>query len=152
MALNSRSSIDPRWVTHNQSVGYGLQLATVEIYDADFSTKTYDAVSNTWSGTSTSLYTGPARIQPLASNVQSNEDFNPTLLQSVRVQIPYGKNTVSGSGGEMPDIRPNHRMKVTSCATNPVLEEFYYVVVGVMNSSNAWERTLVCKVDTELGG
>ena len=151
MALNSRSAIDPRWVTHNQSVSYGLQVATVQVYNAESGTKTYDAETNTWSGNATDLHTGPARIQPpTSSSTDTTQDYNPTNLQTVRVILPLGKNSLAGSGGIVPDIRPNNRIRVTSSPYNTTLENFIYVVVGVLNSSNAWERTLLCKADIEL--
>ena len=150
MALNSRGAVDPRWLTHNQSVGYALQLATVDIYNPASGEQEYDAETNTWTGTTTPLYLGPARIQPVASVTETTLEYNPTTIQNVRVILPYGKNTLDGSQGEVPDIRPNDRIRVTSSPYNTNLEKFIYVVIGVLNSSNAWERTLLCRVDTEL--
>lgn len=150
MALNSRGAVDPRWLTHNQSVGYALQLATVDIYNPASGEQTYDAETNTWTGTTTPLYTGPARIQPVASVTETTLEYNPTTIQNVRMILPYGKNTLAGSEGEVPDIRPNDRIRVTASPYNTNLEKFIYVVIGVLNSSNAWERTLLCRVDTEL--
>jgi hypothetical protein len=150
MALNSRGAIDPRWLTHNQAVGYGLQLATVEIYSPALGDQVYDPATNTFSGTKETLYTGPARIQPTSGPVESSEEYNPTNLQTVRVVIPVNKNTLDGSSGILPDIRPNHKLLVTSSPYNAQLESFSYEVIGVLNSSNAWERTLVCRVDMEL--
>lgn len=150
MALNSRGAVDPRWLTHNQSVGYALQLATVDIYNPASGDQTYNAETNSWTGTTTPLYTGPARIQPVASVTETTLEYNPTTIQNVRVILPYGKNTLEDSDGIVPDIRPNDRLRVTSSAYNTNLEKFIYVVIGVLNSSNAWERTLLCRVDTEL--
>ena len=150
MALNSRGAVDPRWLTHNQVVGYALQLATVDIYNPASGEQTYDAETNTWTGTTTPLYTGPARIQPVASVTETTLEYNPTTIQNVRVILPYGKSTLDGSDGVVPDIRPNDRLRVTSSPHNSSLEKFIYVVIGVLNSSNAWERTLLCRVDTEL--
>lgn len=150
MALNSRSSIDPRWLTHNRSVGYGLQLAQVEIYNPASGSQEYDATTNTWTGSKTTIYTGPARVQPISNAGDAGDTYNPTLFQNVRVEIPYGKNTLAGTSGELPDIRPNDRIIVTSSPYNSVLTKFVFSVIGVMNSSNAWERTLLCRVDTEL--
>jgi hypothetical protein len=50
----------------------------------------------------------------------------------------------------VPDIRPNDKLVVTSSPYNDALEKFSYMVIGVMNSSNAWERTLMCRVDMEI--
>lgn len=150
MALNTRGAVDPRWLSHNQAVGYALQLASVRIYNPASGEQTYDADTNTYTGTATDLYVGRARIQPTASATETSQDYNPTTLQTVRVVLPYNKNELAGSDGVVPDIRPNDRMLVTSSPENQTLEKFIYVVIGVLNSSNAWERTVLCRVDTEL--
>jgi len=150
MALNSRGAVDPRWLTHNQSVGYGLQLATVTVYNPSSEDKTYDADTNTWSGSNTDLYAGPARIQPENRITDGVQEFNPTTLQNVNIILPYNKNTLEGSNGVLPDIRPNDKIRVTASPYNLTLEKFIYSVTGVLNSSNAWERTLLCRVDIEL--
>ena len=150
MALNTRGAVDPRWLTHNQPVGYALQLATVRIYNPAAEGQVYDPATNTFSGSFTDLYTGQARIQPISTPSDTPEEYNPTMLQTVRVVLPLGKNTLTGSDGVVPDIRPNDKMVVTSSPYNEQLEKFSYMVIGVMNSSNAWERTLLCRVDTEL--
>lgn len=140
LALNTRGAIDPRWTSHNRGVLRALQLATVEVFNQASSTKVYDAVTNTWTGSDTTLYTGPARVQQLNSVSETAENYNPTFLKTVRVQI----------AASAVDIRPNDRMRVTACATNATLTKFIYVVTDVLNSSNAWEKTLLCRVDTEL--
>ncbi len=140
MALNTRGSIDPRWTTHNRGVLRALQLATVEIFNQGSASQVYDAVTNTWTGTATTLYTGPARVQQLNSVSETSENYNPTFIKTVRVQIE----------ATAVDIRPNDGMRVTACATNESLKNFIYVVTDVLNSSNAWEKTLLCRVDTEL--
>lgn len=143
MALNTRGSVDPRWLTHNREVVSALKLATVQIYNPASGSQTYDATENSWTGSTTVLYTGKARIQPVNAVNEISDNYNPTFIKTVRVQIDAATSTSA-------DIRPNDRMKVTSCASNRALEGFVYIVTDVMNSSNPWERTLLCKVDTEL--
>jgi hypothetical protein len=150
MALNSRGAIDPRWLTHNQAVGYGLQLATVEVYSSASGDQVYDPATNTFSGFTVPLYIGPARIQPTSNPTESTDSYNPTSLQVVRVILPLNKNTVEGYDGAIPDIRPNNKVRVTASAYNTQLLAFSYEVIGILNSSNAWERTLICRVDMEL--
>lgn len=150
MALNSRGSVDPRWLTHNRGVVRALQLADVEISTANGASQDYDAATGTWDATSNVIFTGRARVQPVNAVSEVGDTYNPTSLKTVRVQIGYNENTVEGSTGLVPDIRPNDRLRVTACATNESLTKFIYVVTDVLNSSNAWERTLLCKVDTEL--
>lgn len=150
MALNTRGSVDPRWLTHNRGVVTALQLATVEIYNPASGSQEYDATTNTWTGDTTTLYTGQARIQPVNAVSEVADNYNPTFIKTVRVQISYNKNTLTGATDAMPDIRPNDKMKVTASPNNEALTKFIYVVTDVLNSSNSWERTLLCRVDTEL--
>lgn len=143
MALNARGSVDPRWLTHNRGVISALKLATVQIYNPASGSQEYDAAENSWTGSTTVLYTGKARIQPVNAVSEVSDNYNPTFIKTVRVQIEALRTG-------MADIRPNDRMKVTSCVSNKALEKFVYIVTDVLNSSNPWERTLLCKVDTEL--
>lgn len=150
MALNTRGAVDPRWLTHNRPVEYALQLATVRVYNPASGEQVYDPATNTFTGTATDLYMGPARIQPTSPPAETGQEYNPTSLQTVRVVLPLNKNTLEGSDGVVPDIRPNDKLVVTASPYNAQLENFVYVVIGVLNSSNAWERSLVCRVDMEL--
>jgi hypothetical protein len=125
-------------------------LASVQIYNPASGGQEYDAESNSWTGTTTALYEGKARIQPINAVNEVNDAYNPTFIKTVRVQIAYNKNQLEGATDAMPDIRPNDRMTVTSSPYNLALEKFVYVVTDVMNSSNSWERTLICRVDSEL--
>ena len=150
LALNSRGSIDPRWLTHNASVLYGLELATIEIFNSVNDSDTYNAETNSWDTTRNYLYTGKARIQTINSVTETNDTYDPTFIKTVRVQISYNRNQLEGSDGQIPDIRPNDKMLVTASPYNTSLEKFSYIVFDVLNSSNAWERTLLCRIDTEL--
>jgi hypothetical protein len=125
-------------------------LASVQIYNPASGSQEYDAETNSWTGTTTPLYEGMARIQPVNAVSEITDVYNPTFIKTVRVQIAYNKNQLEDSEGLMPDIRPNDKMSVVSAPYNPSLEKFVYVVTDVLNSSNSWERTLVCRVDSEL--
>lgn len=153
LALNSRGSVDPRWLTHNQRVLYALELAQIEIFEPTTATQVYNPTTNTWTVTSNPVWTGPARVQPISLNGTTGSeasDYNPSLFQNVKIQISNGRNTLSGSSGDVPDIRTNYQVRVTSSPYDSTLEKFVFVVTSVLNSSNAWERTLLCKVDIEL--
>lgn len=150
MALNTRGSVDPRWLTHNRRVLSALELSSVEIFAANGTGQTYDATTNTWTSTAQNIYTGRARVQPVNAVNESGDNFNPSFFKTVRVQISCNKNQIEGATEAMPDIRPNYKMRITAAPYNETLTKFIYVVTDVLNSSNAWERTLLCKVDTEL--
>lgn len=152
MAINTRGSIDPRWPYHSRNVGRALELAEVEIFSGSNADRVYDPVTNAWTGDATTLFTGRARIQQknTSSDTSTSYIYNPTMLQNVDVFISYGRNTLAGSDGDIPDIRPNDKMRVTSADYNPDLTKFLFTVIGVMNSSNSWEKRLLCRIDTEI--
>lgn len=150
LALNTRGSVDPRWLSHNSGVLRALQLASIEIYRAPSNAQTYNATTNTWTSSSTELFVGKARIQPVSGANEVATSINPTAIQTVLVQISKHKNESETAGTEIPDLRPNDRLKVLSSPSNNQLEKYIFVVNRVLNSSNAWEISLECKVDIEL--
>jgi hypothetical protein len=150
LALNSRGSVDPRWIFHNRSVALALHLANVSIYNEASSDQQYDPLTNTWTGSKAIKWEGKARIQPIGGATGGGDVYNPTMFQGVRVQLAYGRNELTGVTDTMPDFRMNDRMIVTSAPFNAELEKFIFTVTGVLNSSNPWEKTLLCVVDTEL--
>lgn len=156
MALNTRPAVDPRWSFYNSGIEKALRLATVEIYNPDSAQSEYDAATNTWSGTTTLLWVGKARIQPRASTARLGTAGNvitsidPGASQIVEVHIGLRENQLEGSDGEMPNIRPGHRMLVTASPLDEQLKNFEFVIRSVINSSNPWHRALLCEVNQEL--
>lgn len=156
LALNSRSAIDPRWTFHNLAIEASLALATVEIYNPSSDSSVYDPITNSWSGAAVLLWTGKARIQPrkpssdMGSVGSQITGIDPGSSQVVEVHIGLRENQLTGSGGAMADIRPGHRMMVTSSPLDELMQNFEYVVRSVINSSNPWHRTLLCEVNQEL--
>lgn len=156
MALNTRPTVDPRWYYHNSGIEKSLRLATVEIYNPDSSSSVYDATTNTWTGDTTLLWVGKARIQPRSSTARIGvagnlvTSIDPGASQIVEVHIGLRENQLAGSEGVMPDIRPGHRLLVTESPLDEQLKNFEFVVRGVINSSNPWHRALLCEVNQEL--
>lgn len=156
MALNSRPAVDPRWTFHNSSIEKSLRLATVEIYNPDSKSSVYNATTNTWSGGTTLLWVGKARIQPRSSSARIGTSGNvisaidPGASQIIEVHIGLRENQLAGSNGVMPDLRPGHRMLVTNSPLDQQLKNFVFVVRSVINSSNPWHRALLCEVNQEL--
>jgi len=152
MALNSRSSIDPRWVYHNRNVGYGLQLADIKIFSSNVSTKVYDAVTNTWTGSDSIIWLGKARIQSVSNSTSTNladSAYNPTTVQHLQFQISEGRNKVTGVTA-IPDLRPGDKVVVTNNPVDAQMTKFTFTISNVLQNSNPWERTFVCSIDTEL--
>ena len=152
MALNSRSSIDPRWVYHNRNVGYGLQLADITIFSSNASSKVYDAATNTWSGDNNIIWVGKARIQSVSNSTSTNlvdSNYNPTTVQHLQFQISEGRNKVTGVTA-IPDLRPGDKVIVNDNPVDAQMTKFVFVISNMLQNSNPWERTFVCNVDTEL--
>ena len=152
MALNTRSSVDPRWVTHHSPVEDGLTLAYIEIFKPNNSDKQYDPITNTWTTDSTVLYKGWARIQPNRpfTTFDSSNDFVPASAKDVAVFFNIHKNDIDGYDGGIADIRPGYEMKVVSAPNDEQMVNFKYTVKSVINSSNNWSRGIVCEVNQEL--
>lgn len=141
MALNSRSVIHPRWTSHSLNVEAGTMLAEVQIFDPEIGSSVYDEITNTWDTTRTILWAGPARVQPFGRGRDVSGSMNPSDIGDVNIHL--------GAIGTI-DLRPGHQIFVTSCATNPQLVNFIYTIKSVVNSSNAWNRVVLCEVDQEV--
>lgn len=82
------------------------------------------------------VYTGNARVQPLRTATEKGgTQIQPILVSVSELDL---------------DVRPKHLMKVLSCAENPVLKNYKYVVYEVTDSSNLIERTFYVKQDVEV--
>lgn len=141
MALNSRSAIHPKWFSHNLPVESGFNLASIEIFDSNISDGTYNATTNTWSGSRTVLWSGEARIQPVSKSTNRANTGNPTSVLDVEVHFNHP--------GDL-DILPGHQIFVTASPYNTPLTNMILTVRTALNSSNAWNRVLVCEVDEEV--
>lgn len=156
MALNTRSAIDPRWSFHNVAIENSLALASIEIYNSSNASDTYDPLTNSWSGTTTLLWSGRARVQPRSTSARQGTlgnqmtGIDPAASQVVEVHIGMRENQVTGSNGEMADIRPGHRMLITNSPLDQLMQSFEFIVRSVVNSSNPWHRVLLCEVNQEL--
>lgn len=149
MALNGRPALDPRWLTHHRGVSRAFQLATITVYNENQAARIYNATTNTFDTNQTAIWTGKARIQPKSNGTDRNMMGNNTVIQEVEIQLDLQGNTITGSNGAMADIRPGNYIIVTASPSATQLTKFVYIVRAVVNSSNAWQRTLVCEVDVE---
>lgn len=149
MALNSRPAIHPKWLTHNNNVESSFHLATIEIYDPEINDGSYNAATNTFTSARTVLWTGKARIQAVRSSILKQNDNNPTNSQELEIHLDMRGNTLAGSEGEMPDIRPNYQIFVTSSPYDETLENYILTVRSSISTSNPWGKMLLCEVDLE---
>lgn len=141
MALNSRSTIDSRWLSHNLKVEAGFNTAEIEIFDSNVSDATYNATTNTWTGSRTTIWSGKARIQPVTKSTNRSGTMNPTSVTEVEVHFNYPGDV---------DILPGHQIFVAESPYNTPLTNMILTVRSAVNSSNAWNRVLLCEIDEEV--
>jgi hypothetical protein len=151
LALNTRPVLHPKWTSHNVPVEDGLGLAHIQIIKPNAVEKTYDAVSNTWTESTATIYEGWARIQPLRQSTisESSNDFIPMTGKDVAMFFNLKKNLMEDWDGELADIRPGYEVIVISAVADPLLTGFQYTVKSVINSSNSWSRGITCEVNQE---
>lgn len=150
MALNIRGILDPRWLGHHRSVSAGLQICDISIYNENLGGRTYNATTNAWTNTDTKIWSGKARIQAKTTASDRMIKVNPTSVREVQFQISFNKNTLAGSNGIMPDLRPGNYIIVNNSPYDSSLQKFSYIIKSVINSSNPWQRTILTEVDMEV--
>jgi hypothetical protein len=142
MALNTRGSLDPRWLTHNRAILEGGMLATIEVFNPGIGGSTYDAATNTWTSARTVLWTGKARVQPVRNAALRANMANPTSIQEVEIHIPLAADT--------PDIRPNDQIFIVDSPYDSSLQHYIVTVRGSVSSSNPWHKIVRCEIDQEV--
>lgn len=143
MALNSRSSLDPRWTRHHTPVATGFMLATVTVnrklpIDGEL---VYDRDTETYSGGqfATILDQVKARIQPFGIIGDMVVGQDSTSRRLMRVQIENVQTNVN----------VDDQLVVNFCADNPELMGFDFEVRGTISSSNAWLTDIIAEADTK---
>lgn len=142
MPINTRPVLDPRWAFHHRGVASSFQICDVTIYNENLRSRVYNATTNAWDSNETSVWSGKARIQPLATAADRNMTGNNTEVQRVEIQIDFAGTVIA-------DIRPGNYIHVSASPLDANLTKFVYIIKSVMNSSNPWQRTLMCEVDME---
>jgi len=141
MALNSRAAVSPKWFSHNLPVEQGFNLAQIEIFDSNISDSVYNPTTNSWTGSRTVLWTGRARIQPIRKPSNADSESNPSQVSMVEVHFNHP--------GDL-DVIAGSQIFVTKAPYNTSLEKMILTVLSSTNSSNAWNRVLVCQIDEEV--
>lgn len=142
MALRPRGGERPlfsqRWVDGLAKAAGTWMPCEIEVYALN-GEPVRDPVFDTWTETTTTHYTGKARVQPVRSSREVQNTGDPTTTQRVRFQVPVG------DWGLLPD----QRVTVTSATLNPALERSQFVVVEITDSSNPFETTFECTTNLE---
>lgn len=131
-----------RWQDELAPVAEAAMDATVHIYDPQRTTAVWDFVAGEWTTAPVTVFTGPARVQPLRSATERAQPGDAALVQAVLVSVPL--RSVEGIV-----FQTFHLAAVTDAPLNPDLLRFVYAVSEVVDSSNPFERTLMCTVNQE---
>lgn len=129
-----------KWVDGLKAAVESAMGAEIAIYEI-VGEPSYDPDTDEWNPTTQTYYTGKARIQPIRSVLTAEAPGNTSTVQGIRFQIPIDAFA--------DDLRPGMLVDVTASPLNTTLLEFEYVLSGVVDSSNPFERTLEAKVNQE---
>lgn len=116
--------------------------AWIHLIDPDDINTTYDPATG-MTATVEPIWSGWSRIQPIRNSVNSFRQANPTTTRIVQFWVEFPKDE------DIPDFRSGLRIAVQNGVNDPYLELYQYIIVGSMNSSLAWQRTIDTVVDTE---
>jgi hypothetical protein len=115
---------------------------SIQIIDPNVENATWDPWTNQYTGgTSTVVWSGPARIQHLKNETMPEVGFSQVSIRGIRVQIPLG--------GDAPFIRKGLQIIVTDGGNDIELEQLQFVISSAINSSYAWLRTIEAEVDVK---
>lgn len=96
--------------------------------------------SVTW----TPAWAGWARVKSLRNPLNLKRAIDSTETRTVQFQpLDYPADNT------LPDIRPGWEIVVMDCEADPYMVDYQYYVLGAMNSSEAWNRTIDCQVNQE---
>lgn len=93
--------------------------------------------------TATPIWSGYARIQPIRNSVSTWRASNPTTTRIVQFWPDMFPNE------QAIDLKPGLRIAVEEGGNDPWLVEYQYTIVGAVNSTQAWQRTIDAQVDLE---
>jgi hypothetical protein len=116
--------------------------ASIQIIDPNTGDAVWDEYTNTASGGApTVLWSGKARIQPMSANSQADVGFSEGSVVSARIQLPLDVSVGL--------LRKGLQIIVTDGGEDSVLQDLSFVISSAINSSYAWNRTIMCDVDVK---
>lgn len=152
-ALNSRRSLDPRWIVHHRSVPEGYMIVSI-VVERIFGVPVWDPETNELvegSGLE-EIWRGRARVQAnkdwRVRNIATASD--PQQVHYVRVQIPLRKDNIPPHFHTQDIIRvlePEDPSSQWGELFDEDLLNYTLRVRNPLNSSNPWVRNILCVVD-----
>lgn len=141
MAISKNTGIDfAKIAIEMRAITERWYNASVEIIDPNLEDQTWDYATNTYTNNpASSIWSGKARIQPIASESLVDLDVAQGSVRKLRIQVPYDES--------LPLIREGLQIVVTDGGENLQLENVMITVRGAINSSYGWNTTIECNVD-----
>lgn len=145
MGLYSGSPIDIKAISESMSkVVEQWFNASIKLVVPNIAQGTYDKWANKVTGQApTTLWTGPARIQPLRWPMLTSGQAEQAAFRAIRIQFARDANITPAML-----VREGLRIRVTNGGEFPDLERGLFVVTSGLNSSYAWNRTVEAQTDT----
>lgn len=140
MPLSPRPIFNERWQAGLSAVAQTGMPAKVRLFRP--AKGPYDPETNTYPDISVTLYAGKARVQPLRSSRFEPAPMDSAYWQTVLISIPI-------EDAQGVDFRPADQARVTEATLNDALLKYQFVVNEIIDSSNPFERTLLCSVTLE---
>jgi hypothetical protein len=140
MPREPRPIFTERWQEGLSAVAKTGMPATLRLFR--LGERVYDPATNTYVDTTETLYTGKARVQPLRSSRFEPAPMDSAYWQTVLISIPI-------EDAQGVDFRVADQARVTEAPLNEALLKYQFAVNEIIDSSNPFERTLLCSVDLE---
>lgn len=102
----------------------------------------YDPETNTYIDDPIELYEGKGRVQPLRSSRFEPAPMDSAYWQTVLLSVPIAPVLTV-------DFRVADQARVLVSPLNPAILKYQYMVNEIIDSSNPFERTLLCTVSLE---
>lgn len=116
--------------------------ASIQIIDPNVGLATWNEYTNTETGGApTVLWAGNARVQPLRGDSQSEAGFTQGSVVSARIQLPLDVSVGL--------LRKGLQVIIVDGGEDSVLQNLSFVIASSINSSYAWNRTIMCDVDVK---
>lgn len=116
--------------------------AWIHVIDPSTITSTLNVDTGVMTVSAYPVWSGYARIQPIRNSVTTWRATNPTSTRIVQFWVDFPDRQVI-------DFKPGLRIAVERGGNDPWLTEYQYTVVGALNSTQAWQRTVDTQVDLE---
>lgn len=143
MAISQNSKIDFAAISAEMAPVVSAWFnGAIEIIDPNLENLTFDPWTNTSVGYETIVWSGEARIQPIAYETK-DPDSGRSLLANRRVRFQVPLDEVR------PLVRSGLMIRVTDGGQFPDLENIEFTISSAINSSYAWLLTIECEADVK---